>query len=89
MSIIKKLCKVFASLITVVIALAVIYMGYLFISSGFDFDVMEERVERLFDDVENAVEPYGERIDELGDNFEDSLDSVGERIENTFESYGD
>ncbi len=82
----RKLIKLILKLVTILIALAIIYAAYLFVSSGFDLNAVKSGFMRLF----NQAEPYVENIDvdAIKGGVENALDSLGGTIESAVDNIG-
>ena len=82
----RKLIKLILKLVTILIALAIIYAAYLFVSSGFDLHAVKSGFMRLF----NQAEPYVENIDvdAIKGGVESALDSLGGTIESAVDKIG-
>lgn len=70
----KTVLKFLLTLICIIVFLFVIYMGYIFISSRFDLDAVEDRLERILEGLEAREDEFEEFIDSI----ESSLERLGD-----------
>lgn len=89
MKILKLIAKIFASLLTLVICLSVIYAVYLFVSSGFDPDSVEDGFENIVDRIEYVIEPHAQRLEMVEESIEETVDGVEDSLEGFFDRIGD
>ena len=68
----KIVLKFLLTVISIIVFLFVIYIGYLFISSSFDLDAVEDRLESTLDGFESREDEF--------EKFVDSIDSSLERL---------
>lgn len=89
LKVLRLILKIALSLAVILILLAGIYAGYLFISGDFDPDAVESGFERLIEEIEYRIDPHAERIEEFTDRIENSLDGVGDSVERLMDKWGD
>lgn len=70
----KIVLKFLLTVISIIVFLFVIYIGYLFISSSFDLDAVEDRLESTLDGFEAREDEFEEFIDSI----ESSLERLGD-----------
>lgn len=70
----KIVLKFLLTVISIIVFLFVIYIGYLFISSSFDLDAVEDRLERILEGLEAREDEFEEFIDSI----ESSLERLGD-----------
>lgn len=66
----KTVLKFLLTLICIIVFLFVIYMGYIFISSRFDLDAVEDRLERILEGLEAREDEFEEFIDSIESSLE-------------------
>lgn len=70
----KTVLKFLLTLICIIVFLFVIYMGYIFISSRFDLDAVEDRLESTLDGFEAREDEFEKFVDSI----ESSLERLGD-----------
>lgn len=69
----KIVLKFLLTVISIIVFLFVIYIGYLFISSSFDLDAVEDRLESTLEGLEAKKDEF----EEFTDSIESSLERLG------------
>ena len=69
----KIVLKFLLTVISIIVFLFVIYIGYLFISSSFDLDAVEDRLESTLDGFEAREDEFEKFVDSI----ESSLERLG------------
>ncbi len=70
----KIVLKFLLTVISIIVFLFVIYIGYLFISSSFDLDAVEDRLESTLDGFEAREDEFEKFVDSI----ESSLERLGD-----------
>lgn len=70
----KIVLKFLLTVISIIVFLFVIYIGYLFISSSFDLDAVEDRLESTLDGFETREDEFEKFVD----GIESSLERLGD-----------
>ena len=70
----KIVLKFLLTVISIMVFLFVIYIGYLFISSSFDLDAVEDRLESTLD----GFETWEDEFEKFVDSIESSLERLGD-----------
>ena len=70
----KIVLKFLLTVISIIVFLFVIYIGYLFISSSFDLDAVEDRIESTLDGFEAREDEFEKFVDSI----ESSLERLGD-----------
>ena len=70
----KIVLKFLLTVISIMVFLFVIYIGYLFISSSFDLDAVEDRLESTLDGFESREDEFEKFVDSI----ESSLERLGD-----------
>lgn len=70
----KTVLKFLLTVISIIVFLFVIYIGYLFISSSFDLDAVEDRLESTLDGFEAREDEFEKFVDSI----ESSLERLGD-----------
>lgn len=70
----KIVLKFLLTVISIIVFLFVIYIGYLFISSSFDLDAVEDRLESTLDGFESREDEFEKFVDSI----ESSLERLGD-----------
>lgn len=70
----KTVLKFLLTVISIMVFLFVIYIGYLFISSSFDLDAVEDRLESTLDGFEAREDEFEKFVDSI----ESSLERLGD-----------
>lgn len=66
----KIVLKFLLTVISIIVFLFVIYIGYLFISSSFDLDAVEDRLESTLEGLEAKKDEFEEFTDSIENSFE-------------------
>ena len=70
----KIVLKFLLTVISIIVFLFVIYIGYLFISSSFDLDAVEDRLESTLD----GFETWEDEFEKFVYSIESSLERLGD-----------
>ena len=70
----KIVLKFLLTVISIIVFLFVSYIGYLFISSSFDLDAVEDRLESTLDGFEAREDEFEKFVDSI----ESSLERLGD-----------
>ena len=70
----KIVLKFLLTVISIIVFLFVIYIGYLFISFSFDLDAVEDRLESTLDGFEAREDEFEKFVDSI----ESSLERLGD-----------